>query len=435
MAGGSNLFGVIAVDNKFITESQLQEAIQQQESLLGMGVKKRLGDILKEKGWMTEHQVQLVIREQSISQGRRDARDFGRLAVQNGFIDDGQLREALGEQRVLFSEQREMIPLASLLMRKGLLQEQQNRAILRQMNRQQHTEPEISKESSVLYGVRECPICAALSPVKAETCGGCGAYLGEKQLRIKCKSCGEEQAQSSEFCTHCGANLVTGGASRESKVHPCEGCGTPLPMEQRLCLECLAKLPEPLTQRMVKTAKSGTVFVVKMILAMAILIAVPTSVILLAHAGDKFKEAARTLIKGKRMARLEGRGEALAEALQALNYGMINELASRETAGRFALEVTTSTRGQQIRKLALGGVEADAEVEEYSIQESSIDGNKGKVTMEIKFKKALQLPGLKLKKDDNSEASQVVVGANTKTALHTFAWSFLYVDEDWWFNP
>lgn len=67
-AAPQNTFGQVAIELGFITADKVGQAIQVQRALFEQqGLKKKLGEILLEKGWMTAQQVQKVYEEQ----GRR----------------------------------------------------------------------------------------------------------------------------------------------------------------------------------------------------------------------------------------------------------------------------------------------------------------------------------------------------------------------------
>ncbi len=64
-AAPQNTFGQVAIELGFIAADKVVQAVQVQRALFEQqNVKKRLGEILLEKGWLTAHQVQKVYEEQ-----------------------------------------------------------------------------------------------------------------------------------------------------------------------------------------------------------------------------------------------------------------------------------------------------------------------------------------------------------------------------------
>jgi|GEM_PF-2238697 len=58
-------FGKIAVQLRFVTQAQLEEALKVQASAAKAGLPKRLGDILVKKGYLSEEQVQQILKGQA----------------------------------------------------------------------------------------------------------------------------------------------------------------------------------------------------------------------------------------------------------------------------------------------------------------------------------------------------------------------------------
>ncbi|MBI3267451.1 MAG: hypothetical protein HYZ53_00400 [Planctomycetes bacterium] len=432
MPSGSDLFGVIAVDSKYVTQAQLEQALKDQEALLVLGVRKRLGEILKEKGLLTDKQIEVILQEQRFTEGRQEARGYGRLAVKNGFITEAELRDTLAEQRTLFAQKKEMLPLGALFVRKGILTEQQNRTVLRQQNRIEEKEPEVAKQSPVLYGVRECPVCAALSPFQAESCTSCGAFLGERAGPGACKSCGAQQERSSEFCEKCGANVLTGTSSKGSVVHPCGGCGTPLPHGQELCLECVAKLPKPLAKRMAGSAAATALYTAKLVAALAVIVAVPLVVLIVIDKGADAKNLMRSMLYGKKSARLIGRAEQFAEHLARLQYAALLAMSIDDTGGK-TNPADGLRRGQDLRRLAVAGSDLEADLVQYVVTEHGVTGESGTTTMDLTFSKTQKLPGLNIRTDSGGNSRMVVAPGAKLSTLHII-WNWTYSGEEWFFH-
>lgn len=101
------LFGRIAVFNKYITRSQLEEclALQRREN-----PSRRIGDILLEKGYIDETQLSLILEIRRKKLKRmvrnqeelcRNERAFGRLALLRGKVSLSQLEDCILEQEKL----------------------------------------------------------------------------------------------------------------------------------------------------------------------------------------------------------------------------------------------------------------------------------------------------------------------------------------------
>jgi hypothetical protein len=59
-------FGEIAIRKGFISRYQLREALEEQvlnEPYLRFRPRKRIGEILAERGWMDQNQIEIVLKE------------------------------------------------------------------------------------------------------------------------------------------------------------------------------------------------------------------------------------------------------------------------------------------------------------------------------------------------------------------------------------
>jgi len=100
------LFGVVAMSMGYATREQVNECIDIQRQ---SEVKRRLGDIMRQRGYLTEVQVKEILsvqgrKEETTSvpdtpSGRR--RFIGEILIERGYIDRQTLNNALKRQMLL----------------------------------------------------------------------------------------------------------------------------------------------------------------------------------------------------------------------------------------------------------------------------------------------------------------------------------------------
>jgi len=155
------LFGKLAVATGFLSEAQLNEAldVQQKARIQGEDVPK-LGEILEDKGYLTRRQVQTILKKARKMGGRR----FGEIAMNLHFITLEQLNVARnvqeklehperdislsGSTRVVHKRLRERTleegsspPIGEILLELGFLSKEQFEGVLEQRNRTTGTCP------------------------------------------------------------------------------------------------------------------------------------------------------------------------------------------------------------------------------------------------------------------------------------------------------
>jgi signal transduction histidine kinase len=121
------LFGRIAVLMGFLTEEQLADALTVQGGPASF--RRRMGEILVERGHLTENQVDEILRSQQDSFARPHTRLvahnrgealLGRLAVKRGHLTEEQLNEGLRIQALL-REGNMNVSLGQILMEQGFV--------------------------------------------------------------------------------------------------------------------------------------------------------------------------------------------------------------------------------------------------------------------------------------------------------------------------
>ncbi|MBI3268290.1 MAG: hypothetical protein HYZ53_04655 [Planctomycetes bacterium] len=124
------VFGRIAVQNRLITDAQLQETLQVQDSEGLAGEPRQLGEILQAKGYLTAAHVSEILRLQQILAIREEDKKFGSLCVRNGFLSEAALKEALELQKISVRGGGVPRRLGDILLEKGWITEQQRRAVI-----------------------------------------------------------------------------------------------------------------------------------------------------------------------------------------------------------------------------------------------------------------------------------------------------------------
>jgi hypothetical protein len=235
---GQLLFGTVAVKLGFVLPSDVQEAARIQEQTLRLGVKKPLGLILREQGWITEDQERQIVEYQQFRRERTQDKKLGEVAVENGFCTEAQLKDALKLQKEYFTVNNKTYPLGKILQDRGILTEQQVRALVRLQQRLAQPSAPSSGGPKTMVGVRECGNCYEVVPMRAQTCPKCGNHFGTITIAAQCKICRTNQTTAGEYCSKCGAHLVTGAKPRDENLRQCLKCGRFGGAYANECLHC-----------------------------------------------------------------------------------------------------------------------------------------------------------------------------------------------------
>ncbi len=232
---GHLLFGNVAVKLGFATPQRIQDAARIQEQLLALGVKKPLGQVMREQGWLDEGQERAVMEYQSFRRERNQDKKLGEVAVENSFCTEGQLKDALVTQKEYFQVNGKTYPLGKILQDRGIISDQQLKALVRL---QQRLATPGAGGPKTQVGVRECGNCYEIVPMKAKTCPKCANQFQDISIAVQCKICKANQTTAGEYCSKCGANLVTGAIPQESNLRQCHKCGKFGAAYANECLHC-----------------------------------------------------------------------------------------------------------------------------------------------------------------------------------------------------
>ncbi len=245
----SILFGSIAVALGKVTADQLRRGLELQQEWARIGVRKPIGEILKEQGHLDDRGIREVLHAQAYKEKRLESRDYGRIARECGFVSADRTEEALRAQKEAYRGGHGLVSLGRILLDRGWIESQQHASVMRALNRIHGREGTVASTTSVLYGVKECPGCFEFIDFRAERCDRCNIFLGEVTVRPECPACHQAQEPGGEFCAHCGANLVTGRQPSTRRDTPCGECGALLADGQEQCYRCGTRRPAPPLRR------------------------------------------------------------------------------------------------------------------------------------------------------------------------------------------
>jgi hypothetical protein len=127
------VFGEIAVKSRLITQSQLEECLEEQKNNPDW---KSLGELLIARQYLAPHQLQFLIDiqrrnlELKANQSRRVKQDnlFGRLLMRLGFATDKQIEESLGLQ--LMINDTHFLRLGEIMVKKGFISDDQLKQVV-----------------------------------------------------------------------------------------------------------------------------------------------------------------------------------------------------------------------------------------------------------------------------------------------------------------
>ena len=149
-----NLFGVLAVRYHFVLQSQVEEALEAQQSFYIPGSPSpKLGELLAQKGYITHEQIAAVLRGQNMEAAQR--KRFGEIAVSRHFCSQAEIDAAAKVQEDLKMFAQNPQRIGEILVTRGALRPHQLVMIL------QH-QGVISAEEAANSGTRPRP--ASLPP-------------------------------------------------------------------------------------------------------------------------------------------------------------------------------------------------------------------------------------------------------------------------------
>lgn len=340
------LFGQIAVRYGFVTPEQVHKAIERQDRYLAAHVQKPIGEVLKEMGLLDDGRIARILRAQGLRRERSASKEIARMAVEEGMATQVQVDECLALQEARFRETKRMSALAELLFEKGRISRSQERALLRAQRRMEKGQTD--RHTTIAYGVKECANCFETVHVDATSCPHCGNGFTPIELAIPCPRCSTPQTDGSEFCSKCGANLVTGEAPPQPILTGrCPGCGRIMSPDQRVCFQCGYLKPPPIA-RSAAGALRGLLGYVwdagKPLLALLVLA-------LLAIVGIRFwprlRQTSTELAFGELESRLKTRVDDVAKALQYQDVARVRRMMSRDPAEKADGELVSELVGAE----------------------------------------------------------------------------------------
>jgi hypothetical protein len=129
------LFGQIAVEKRFCTQEQLDQAMKTFIESARRGYTDNLGKVMVALKILTEKQVVEILKIQQAREVGEEDRLFGKLAVQNGFCKEEDIAWALEQQKERVSRKKAALRIGELLVKKGKMKSQERDAILLLMAR------------------------------------------------------------------------------------------------------------------------------------------------------------------------------------------------------------------------------------------------------------------------------------------------------------
>ncbi|MBI4612205.1 MAG: hypothetical protein HY720_01205 [Planctomycetes bacterium] len=137
-SGMAKLFGRLCVEQGYIDQAQLEEALKVQQALGFKGRPLALGTVLRTLGYLTAGEMDEILKmqkpEEQIDLHRREDALFAELVIENGFATRAQVKEALKSQVASKSP----LKLVQILLERRLITQEQRAAVIRAMTRIVH---------------------------------------------------------------------------------------------------------------------------------------------------------------------------------------------------------------------------------------------------------------------------------------------------------
>lgn len=125
------VIGKLALDNKLISEIQLEEALEIQRKYHAEGKKIPLEDIFLEKRMISAP----TIKKLKVATTRKLDNQFGQLAIKKGFVSKEQVENALAVQAKTYKDYGSCQLIGDILITSGALKEDQQAEIMQQQKR------------------------------------------------------------------------------------------------------------------------------------------------------------------------------------------------------------------------------------------------------------------------------------------------------------
>ena len=129
------LLGRLALKFSFITQEQLDAALAIQKREQDMGRDLGLGELLTRESMISQNHLAFLLSLQNLGAFSSRDRVFGEIVVQNGFAAKKDIDQALEMQKRLFTQTQAVIPIGDVLVRAGILSDEQRDTILSIQNR------------------------------------------------------------------------------------------------------------------------------------------------------------------------------------------------------------------------------------------------------------------------------------------------------------
>ncbi|MBI5366296.1 MAG: zinc ribbon domain-containing protein [Planctomycetes bacterium] len=381
----SQLFGLIAIQLGYATREQVDAALAAQEQLLARGLSEPVGQILMDKGIVTTKQVEEIVLRQ-YTEGRNHSSDYARVVVENGFATKEQVEQAMEEQRRAYAERGEVTLLGALFLRKGILNTQKHRSVLRALGRLKGRKKDVIRDTRMLYGVSECPVCLELTRFGSESCDGCGAFLGKLELKPLCPRCRTVQDPQSTFCAKCGVNLETGDAPTVKPPERCRFCAGPMAPGQPRCFGCGNFVPAAWPLRIVQAAGRLFAGAVRSTLGFVAVLIIPAALLGVWLYQGQIKSTALSTLKGQPSAELTAALDGLLRAMTYKDYrGIARAAGGASGAGGADAE---AARGTELfsRLLGLAAGAGEVEISSTHVEDAPIAGEEATAYVEIELR-------------------------------------------------
>jgi serine/threonine-protein kinase len=129
------LFGKIALKNKLLTETQLEEALELQKEARKIGLQENLGTVCIRLGYLTHQDIEKILEVQLKIELKDASKLYGKIAMENGLLNQKQLDEGMALQE----ENKFRTPLGQYLLKLGYISMKDHQSVLEAIDRIQKT--------------------------------------------------------------------------------------------------------------------------------------------------------------------------------------------------------------------------------------------------------------------------------------------------------
>lgn len=142
----------LALQNKLLSEEQLQTAFQRQQAERAQGRNFPLRIILVRSGLLTQPQMVQLVSAQKLMAAQPQEQFFGGIAVQEGFATNDDIERALARQQEEFGKTKTVKLIGDILIETGTITKEQRDTILERQGRLalfQPDKPAVKSESAL----------------------------------------------------------------------------------------------------------------------------------------------------------------------------------------------------------------------------------------------------------------------------------------------